>query len=88
MIKLHKSDRDFLRAFSKSNEWAILKARLIDPLIKEVQNVNSEFNFDDGTTNGERYIGRKMASNFAIGMVKLIERFGEDKTTKPEDYFE
>lgn len=88
MIKLHKSDRDFLKAFSKSNEWAILKARLIEPLIKEVENVNSEFNFDEGTTNGERYVGRQMASRFATGMMRLIEKFGNDKETKPEDYFE
>lgn len=90
MIKLHESDKKFLKAFAKSNEWAILKARLVEPLIREVESVNSEFKFDEGTTNEGKYVGRQLASKFANGLVRIIERYGsmEDKKQKPEDYFE
>lgn len=90
MIKINEADKKFLAAFSKSNEWAILRARLVVPLLEDVESVNSSFKFDDGITAGEKFAGRQMASKFGRGLVNIIERFGSTTTKekKPEDYFE
>jgi len=90
MIKIDKPNQEFLRAFSKSNEWQILRARLVEPLIRDIESVNSTYKFDEGFTAGEMFAGRQMASRFGNGLIKLIEMFNNDKagTRKLEDSFE
>jgi len=89
-MKINDTDKKFLDAFSQSNEWAILKARLIEPLLQDIESVNSEFKFEEGTTSGERFVGRQLGSKFSRGLIEMIEKFGKDvaKEKKPEDFFE
>jgi len=90
MIKINSSDKKFLEAFSKSNEWAILKARLVAPLLQDIESVNSTFKFEEGLTTGEKFAGRQMASKFAGSIIKIIEQYGNatNKQKKPQDFFE
>jgi len=90
MIKINDSDKKFLNAFAKSNEWAILRARFIVPLLEEAESVTGTFKFDESYTAGERLAGKEQVSKFGRGMLMLIERFGNEPNgkKKPEDYFE
>jgi len=87
MIKINESDKKFLNAFSKSNEWAILKARLVEPLLQDIESVNSSFKFEEGITAGEKFAGRQMASRFSRGLIRIIEMYGKAPANKkPEEY--
>lgn len=88
-MKLNKSGQEFLKVFSKSQEWFSLK-QFIEELIHDVESVNGDFKFKEKYTAGERYAGREMASEFGIKFIQLVERYNklEAQKKKPEDSME
>lgn len=89
MIKIKDEHKEYLKVFSKSKDWEILK-EIIVPFIDDIERVTSSYKFDENYSAGERYAGREMASKFGRGLMKMIDLYAKDdrKKLKPEDTFE